>query len=352
MTGRKTELERQEERLLLTAKVPEQLFLAPPGPLWPDNCHAWRFLSKQQVRPPDLADCAPQGTKVTDLDPRLRWHGHMRTVASPAVNTALRLVAEQLRANRERRLGKPPMVLEGPRGTGKSAVLQAIGVHWERQFERLYARDENRIPVILLSVPAPVRGTVRNWPGAFARFLGQRRDSGDPTESVIIAMRNARTLLVLIDGVEQLRTAAEAEQTFAYLDHINASTGATFIYCGRQAQAIVDPLLRDEEAVLEKGEARRGAHTVMRTGRLGFDDEGVRRFRRVVTLFDRDLRLHEHQSGDLVALSEYLHTRSRGYMTHLSQLVCQGAQKAIREGTERLTVELLEELPYGRTVEL
>lgn len=46
---------------------------------------------------------------------------------------------------------------------------------------------------------------------------------------------------------------------------------------------------------------------------------------------------------------EYLHRRSKGYMRALSQLVSQGAQKAIWEKRERITQDLLETLTIGRS---
>ncbi|MGF6940257.1 hypothetical protein BKA18_000049 [Streptomyces auratus] len=346
------ELTVEEERLLRDTRAPEPLLLAPPAPSWPENCHAWRALAQSSLNAPKLEDSAPEGTKVGSLDPRLLFHGHLRTVNTPAIAKAKLLVAEQILANQQRRHGKAGIILDGPRGTGKSTVLQAIGVHWERRLSDLYGPDENRIPVITLNVPPPTRGSMRNWAGAFARFLGQERESGDLTESVIRTMRNARTRLVLIDGIERLRTAADAELAFQYLDVISEETGATFVYCGRGAQFIVDPLTRDNDTTLARTEQLRGDHMVLRTSRMGFSDEESIAFARVIDLFDAELVLYRHQPHDLRKVAEYLHTRSRGYMRSLSQLVCQAAQIAIRSGEEQITLEVLEKVSLGRVVHL
>ncbi|MGW6739305.1 ATP-binding protein [Streptomyces sp. NPDC055025] len=346
------ELTVEEERLLRDTGAAGPLLLAPPTPLWPLDCYAWRALAESSLHAPKLEDSAPEGTKVGSLDPRLLFHGHLRTVSTPAITKAQLLVAEQIMANQQRRFGKAGIILDGPRGTGKSTLLQAIGVHWERRLSSLYGPDENRIPVIALSVPPPTRGSMRNWAGAFARFLGQERESGDPTESVIRAMRNARTLLVLIDGIERLRTAADAELAFQYLDMISEETGATFVYCGRGAQFIVDPLTRDNGTKLDDTEQLRGDHMVLRTSRMGFSPEESIVFARVIDLFDAELVLYGHQKHDLRKVAEYLHTRSRGYMRSLSQLICQAAQTAIRSGEERITLEVLEKVSLGRVVNL
>lgn len=347
-----TDLTREELRALSSPSVPEHLLVAPPAPMWADDCHAWRARADARDYIPDLADCAPMGTKVTEHDRRLLYHGHMRTVRTPAISKALLAVAEPIRANRQREDGKTAIVIDGPRGTGKSTLLDAIGVYWHRRLMDLYGPDENRIPVIALSVPPTGRGNVRNWAGTFARYLGQEREGGNVTASVIHTMRQARTLLVLIDGMERLRTRAETEQTFYELEEISNETGATFIYCGRNAHAIVDPFTRDNETLPEQGETPWGDNAMLRTGRIGFSEAEMAAFVSIVDLFDADLRLFRHERGDLTGLALYLHKRSRGYMRALSQLVCQAAQRAILTGQERITEDLLEQIPLGRMVQL
>ncbi|MFG2305276.1 ATP-binding protein [Actinacidiphila glaucinigra] len=346
------ELTREEWLALSNPAVPEKMLLAPPVPMWPQDCHAWRARADRLDEVPELADCAPMGTKVTDNDRRLLYSAHMRTVRTPAIRKGIPVTAEPIKANRQRIGGKIAIVIEGPRGTGKSTLLDAIAVYWHRRLSRLYGPDENRIPVVALTVPPPGRGNVRNWAGAFARFLGQEREGGDPTASVIHTMRNARTLLVVVDSIERLRTRTEIEQAFQYLDVISEETGATFVYCGRNAHPIVDPQTRDNDTPLEQDETPWGDSVVLRTSRIGYSDEEMASFVSIVDLFDADLRLFRHERGDLTALAPYLHRRSRGYMRTLSHLICQAAQGAIVSGEERITEELLKKVSLGQTVQL
>ncbi|MFE0043673.1 AAA family ATPase [Streptomyces albireticuli] len=325
--------------------------LAPPAPRWLDTRQAWKTFAAHRPQPPDLADCAPLGTDITDSDPRLLYHGQMRMVRTPAISRALPVVHQQILANRQRTHGRIGIIIEGPRGTGKTVLQQAIGLHYEHKIQRLYAPDDNRIPVITLSVPAPGRGGARNWPAAFAAFLGLERDGGsDPTRSICHVMRASGTLLVLIDGIQHLRPGADTEQTFDYLEYISEQTGATYIYCGRGARSIVDPMTRDRETPLEGGEEPWGDHMVLRTRRIGFSDEERAEFTQIVDAFDRDLRLHHHTLGELTALAPYLHKRSKGYLRALSHLVCQAAQQAMLKKTERITEELLDSLHLGRSI--
>jgi hypothetical protein len=291
---------------------------------------------------------------VTDTDKRLLYHGRMRTVRTTAISGACLAVARQILANRQRECGYVGVIVDGARGTGKTTLLQAVGVHWERRLQDLYEPDENRIPVVWLPVPALTRANTRNWSAAFAQYLGQNRESGNLTASVIGAMRRARTQLVLIDGIERLRTRADADASFEQLEEICEGIGATFVYCGRGAASIVDRVTRDNVTSLDTGldEELRGDHPVLQLNRIGFSDAELRKFGRILDDFDADLRLYRHEPGDLRKLAGYLHARTRGYLRALSQLICQGAQAAILGKQERITEELLEQIPLGRTVVL
>ena len=229
-----------------------------------------------------------------------------------------------------------------------------LGRNYERRLNNRYGHDDDRIPVVALSVPAKGRGGSRNWADAFARFLGLEREGigNDPTDSICYVMRHCHTQLVLIDGIERLEHGADVQQSFKFLEHISDETGASFLYCGRNSRSIVDPMLRDREAKAEQNEDPWGDHPVLVTSRLGYDKTGKDRFRRIVNEFDKDLRLYHHEPGDLTQLSPILHMRSKGYLRALSQLICQAAQRAILNGSERISEELLEDLMIGRAVSI
>ncbi|MFF9157456.1 AAA family ATPase [Streptomyces sp. NPDC014846] len=336
-------------RLLVDSPAPTPVFAA-PRPLWLDTLSNWRTFAALDRTRPDLADSPPPGAAVSDNDLRLRYHALMPTVVTPAIGRALVVVHQHLLSNRERTHGKPGVIIEGPRGTGKTEILQYIGRYYENKIARLYEPDENRVPVIALRVPPLTRGGRRNWSASFAFFLGLKHDGGtDPTRSVCHVMRHSSTLLVLVDGIEQLRAGADAEESFAYLEEISEKTGATFVFAGRAARSIVDPLTRDRETALADHEEIWGDYASLRTRRIGYDDEGRELFAKIVREFDKRLCLHRHQPDDLTNLHEYLHRRSKGYMRALSQLVSQGAQKAIWEKKERITEDLLETLTIGRS---
>ncbi|RBL87338.1 hypothetical protein DDE05_04125, partial [Streptomyces cavourensis] len=192
--------------------------------------------------PPDLADCAPLGTEISPDDPRFVFHGSMRPVRTPAIKTAKLEVQRQLYTNAKRTSGRLGVIIQGPSGTGKTSLMHYVGRNLEVRLNDRYGRNDDRIPVVALSVPDKGRGGTRNWSGAFARFLGLEGSLGsDPTDSICYVMRHCHTQLVLIDGIHRLQHGADVKQTFAYLEHISDETGATFVYCGRNSRAIIDP---------------------------------------------------------------------------------------------------------------
>ncbi|WP_069885805.1 TniB family NTP-binding protein [Streptomyces luteocolor] len=326
--------------------------LRPPVPAWCDNLPNWRAGVNHAPEPPELADCAPQGSEISLDDPRFLFHGSMRLVRTPAIGAAEVVVQKQLMANAKRIRGRIGVIIEGPANTGKSELLGYIGQNFERRLNNRYGHNDDRIPVIALSVPAKGRGGSRNWADAFARFLGleQKELGSDPTDSVCYVMRQCHTQLVLIDGIDRLEHGADVQQSFTFLRHISDETGATFLYCGRSSRSIVDPMLRDRETQLERDEDPWGDHPVLVTSRLGYDQAGKDRFRRIVREFDKDLRLFEHETGELTKLAPILHLRSKGYLRALSQIICQAAQQAMLTGEEKITEELLEGTMVGRAI--
>jgi hypothetical protein len=64
------------------------------------------------------------------------------------------------------------------------------------------------------------------------------------------------------------------------------------------------------------------------------------------------LRLHQHTTGTLVALDEYLYRRSSGMIGSLSQLIRGAAILAIEGGTQQITRELLDLVPIDWSPDL
>jgi hypothetical protein len=77
---------------------------------------------------------------------------------------------------------------------------------------------------------------------------------------------------------------------------------------------------------------------LVHTGPFHYGDE----WRSMVATMETALRLHHHRAGTLVRNAKYLHQRTGGSISSLSQLVRTAALSAILTGSEAITRELLD----------
>ncbi|MFE1367220.1 AAA family ATPase [Streptomyces anulatus] len=320
----------------------------------------WDAAATRTLQAPDLADCAPKGTRVGPRDPRLMYHGEMLPVITPALRRGLLDARRQLRKNRFSSVGRSTnMIIDGDRGTGKTTLLVQIGRGFQGLIEADLGPDANRIPVIYLSVP-PERETNLHWSLPFAEFLGlnhtlnaadRTRRPADMTEPVAHVMAHARTQLVLVDGVDRIRDN-EITGAFDYFEALQDRTRATFVFCGTGAREIVhdarNSKRRKSLPAGIKGKTSFSDLPVLWAGAIPYGDD----WHSCVQGFEEDLRLHDHQPSTLVKLSRYLHKRTGGYIDSLNDLICQAAQEAIETahltGTEAITRKLLDDIRIGR----
>ncbi|GGS95809.1 AAA family ATPase [Streptomyces violaceus] len=320
----------------------------------------WDLSASRRLAPPKRADWAPKGTKVGPRDPRLMYHAEMLPVLTPALWKGLLDARRQLRKNRFRSIGRATdMIIDGDRGTGKSTLLVQIGRGFQGLIESDLGPDPNRIPVIYITVP-PERESNLDWSLPLAEFLGlnhtinpddRNRRTADMTEPVAHVMRQAKTRLVLIDGINRIQDN-EIASAFSYFESLQDRTNVTLIFCGTGAREIVHEARYDKrrknlpDAV--KAKASFSDLPVLWAGHIPYGDD----WHSVVQGFDEDLCLYDHKPGALLVLSRYLHRRTDGYISALSDLICQAAQEAIETaaetGAEAITKELLDDIRIGR----
>ncbi|MFF2367812.1 AAA family ATPase [Streptomyces sp. NPDC058122] len=323
----------------------------------------WDLAASRRLVAPKRADWGPKATKDTLVgprDPRLIYHAEMLPVLTPALWLGLLDARRQLRKNRFRSIGRATdMIIDGDRGTGKTTLLVQIGRGFQGLIESDLGPDPNRIPVIYITAP-PERESNLDWSLPFAEFLGlnhtvnpdnRNRRTADMTDPVAHVMRQAKTKLVLIDGINRIQDN-EIGAAFRYFEALQDSTNTTFVFCGTGAREIVHEARNDKrrknlpDAV--KSKAAFSDLPVLWAGHIPYGAD----WHSVVKGFDDDLCLHDHQPDSLLKLSRYLHKRTDGYISALSDLICQAAQEAIetagKTGVEAITKELLDDIRIGR----
>lgn len=173
--------------------------------------------------------------------------------------------------------------------------------------------------------------------------------STDMTEPVIHAMRESRTSLLLVDGIDRIHDS-DLTGAFDYFDCLQARLRLSVIYSGRGATDIVNEGLhnRRRSERPRTSEQFRSSLPVMRINPIPFHAGQEEGWRTVLRAYDSNLRLYDHEPGSLLDLEEELHERTGGYMDTLDQLICQTAQQAIEDETEAITKEALDDMFVGR----
>lgn len=320
----------------------------------------WDAGTCRQLSPPDLADSAPKGTRVGPRDPRMMYHAEMLPIITPALHRGLLDARRQLRKNRFSSLGRSTnLIIDGDRGTGKTTLLVQIGRGFQGLIDVDLGPDTNRIPVIYITVP-PERENNLHWSLPFAQFLGlnhtlhptdRTRRPADMTEPITHVMNEAKTRLVLIDGLDRLRDE-EVATAFDYFETLQDRTRASFIFCGTGAREIVHEARYDKRRKnlpnAAKGKRYPSELPMLWANVIPYGEE----WHNCVRAFEEDLRLHDHEHGTLVDLSKYLHKRTGGYIDALNDLICQAAQEVIettpKTGQEAITREVLDDIRVGR----
>ncbi|MEK2479065.1 hypothetical protein [Streptomyces noursei] len=154
-------LTRAAARTQREQQVLAQALRAPMTPRWIFTLQGWNAYVREDLKAPDLQDCAPAGTKVASDDPRKRYHGHLLLVPHDEFDAALLKTHRLLWANRNRREGLMDRVIDGPPGTGKTFLLRVIGRDFQRTIEE---HHKDRIPAAPPTCPAPCT-TSWNAPG-------------------------------------------------------------------------------------------------------------------------------------------------------------------------------------------
>ncbi|WP_439681306.1 TniB family NTP-binding protein [Embleya sp. MST-111070] len=197
---------------------------------------------------PDLRDCAPAGTPVGDDDPRMLYHGTLGPVATADIDHGLKVARRLLRANRQTTQTPAHAAVDGERGSGKTTLLHVVGRAHQGRVEKWHGIDANRIPVVCINTP-PTRDDLVNWSAQIAVFLGwdlYRRDpdgktvqrTKDWTGPVVHVLRAAKTRLLLVDGIDRLRTG-DIGPAFAFLDFLAAELGLTVLWCGTGSREVL-----------------------------------------------------------------------------------------------------------------
>ncbi|GFH81536.1 hypothetical protein Sgou_62060 [Streptomyces gougerotii] len=262
-------------------------------------------------------------------DDRLDHHGRLQVVATSTVRRTVTCGRRLTVLNRGAISARRGLIVTGPANTGKTIALTQLGLAHELQDRRRHPGQDERIPVIYITVPPAA--TPRMIAAEFARFLGlpvlRSSNITDLTEAVVGVCTKARTGLVLVDEIHnislQTRVGADASDTLKYFSE---RIPATFAYAG------ID--IEDSSLLTgTRGDQIAARFTGVDTHPFPYNAE----WKALVAQLETNLLLHQHKPGTLTRLDRFLHTRTGGMIGTLSHQLRGAAVDAILTGTEKIT---------------
>ncbi|MFE1963026.1 TniB family NTP-binding protein [Streptomyces sp. NPDC059479] len=260
---------------------------------------------------------------------RLDHHARLQVVATSTVRHTVTCGRRLVILNRGAVSARRGLIVTGPANTGKTIALTQFGLAHELQDRRRHPGQDERIPVIYITVPPAA--TPRMIAAEFARFLGlpvlRSSNITDLTEAVVGVCTKARTGLILVDEIHNIslhtRTGAEASDTLKYFSE---RIPATFAYAGIDIE---------EGGLLSgiRGDQIAARFTSVATHPFPYNAE----WKALVAQMEANLLLHQHKRGTLSRLDRFLHTRTNGMIGSLSHQLRGAAVDAILTGTEKIT---------------
>lgn len=279
---------------------------------------------------------------------RIDFLNEERLFRTRDVQSILSMARKLMRATRcKKYVARRGIRVSGEARMGKSTAVMAAGKRLDIELRRASGRenDPSYLPVVYTTI-ATASTTNKLWV-RLADFVNARRLRGTNADERLVdlahLLRQMGTKFVILDDVQRLNTGHQAGAEVA--DNIKVfaeNLDATMVFAG----------ISLDTAPLFTGEAgeqwrRRTRPIYMRNYRMA-DAEDQREWRQLVAGFEGLLPLPLHESGFLEENADYLFHRTGGSIALLSDLIIDAGMDAIDQGTEAVTLDLLDAIPVDK----
>ncbi|WP_199514918.1 TniB family NTP-binding protein [Nucisporomicrobium flavum] len=283
-------------------------------------------------------------------------HSALVIVKTPVMKRVHARIAEKMRANKHQTTGpRRGFVLDGQPTVGKSTLVKTFGAKFEltlrrrypERFSSQYVQDGRLIdytPFVLVGLQSNT--TPKNLSLAIAHWFNQPFRSAvtesEATEKVIEILNACGTELIVVDEYHFLNMESkEGKSVNNHIKHLSNYCPATFVFAGHD--------LRSSGMFLEGFAKRRPTQTSMRNSYHNIGPFQVntvahqRQWASVINEMEHALTLFKHESGSLATQHwRYMHDRTGGSIASLSELIRLAAGRAIDDGSEKITRNMLD----------
>lgn len=297
---------------------------------------------------PDIAALNERERAAYDRQRRI-WHVNLPTIRTPQLRELHDTLWDVFDSNmQDGDRAKGAIGLEGPAAIGKSIAIQEFAVQLHRREiaeNGEFTRDGNeRWPVCRVGMTGNTG--LKEFNRAMLRFYNHagttRGTAAEFADRALDCVLSCETKLLIVDDLHFLKVRATSTEISNQFKYISNEFPLTIIFVGiglRQRGLYSDGTYADQ--IL--GQTGRRTTALTMRGFSVDDPAGRREWRQLLLTLEKKLVLARKYPGMLAdELSDYLWIRSSGRIGSLTTLLARGCNRAVRTGTERLNITVLD----------
>jgi hypothetical protein len=327
----------------------------------PSRKEGWILLAESGPRatPKRLSRAAldalsPEAKAAHDRARRV-WHaniGPLRTPQMAALHDDLWDIVETNQQDGDK--AKGAAAIDGYPGLGKTTAALVFAREYHRrqiaEEGRFTAGGDEHLPVCWIGLGAnttikALNRTILEFyghPSAASRY--QRATTAQLAAQALDCIMSCRTRLLVVDDIHFLDVRSrDGLEVTNHLKWLANEFPVTFLFAGvslRERGLMSEGMTPADQARAQT--ARRWTRLTLDPFHLA-DNAGRAQWRKLLLAIEKSLVLADQQPGDLAdELSGYLFARTTGHIGSLMTLISRSAGRAIRNGQERLTRDLLD----------
>jgi hypothetical protein len=291
---------------------------------------------------------------------RREWHANLGPLKTPQLAALHEDLWDILDSNlQDGDKAKGAVAIDSAAGLGKTTAALAFGkdFHLREVAERgpRTAEGDERWPVCRVGLTGNT--TMKDFNLAMLEFFAHpgvtRGTAAQYIRRALDCVLLCDVRLLIVDDLHFLRwRLSSGVEISNHLKYIANEFPVTLLLIGVGLEA--GGLLSEGRSYSDAVLAQTGRRTTVLDMRpfLVTSEEGRREWRQLLLAIEERLVLADTTPGMLAEhLSDYLYTRSTGHIGSLMTLINRGCQRAVRTGTERLTVSLLDNVKNDAAAE-
>ena len=323
-----------------------------------------KYVCTPDRMPPELLDRAQLAAlscraRLEYEELRSVWHANLGPIKTPQLRSVQGDLWNILKSNRQDGdKVKPAAVIDAFPGLGKSTIAVSFGREFHRHQVDLYGEvtsdGHERVPVARIQLTD--KTSRRDFSSALCRFFhlpgSDRGNANHLGNRAADAILSCETKLIIVDDVHFLDMRRQDDRAVAnHFKSLASIFPVTFLHVGvgLEARGLLDEGLINEEDLAQNG--RRMTPLSVEAFEI-VTESGRSTWRNLLLAIEQRVILADKFQGMIAdQLSDYLYLRSTGHFASLMSLISRGCDRAVEDGKECLTSDLLDRVKNDAAAE-